>query len=474
LLGTAGCSRTDVLPNLPNKIRNLGGENANVVLVIIDSLRTDHVGAYGNDWIKTPNLDALAKESLRFTQAYPESAPTICARRAIHSGMRVFPFRDRQRFKGINIGLWGWQPIPRDQTTLAEILKENGYQTMLVTDNLHQYRASMNFQRGFDVFDFIRGQTTDPYRPKGMARPEMLQKSLLKDTSPGELEGSIVYFQQYFANTSGRETEEDWFAPQVFTRASEFLEAAKEGQPFFLTVDCYDPHPPWDPPEEYVSHYDEGYEGKEPFTPISGPSDYLTDRQLQRMKARYAAEVTMMDRWLGRFLDRMDELKLFENTLLMVISDHGVGLGEHGIVGKVPNSLWPEITDIMFFARHPGGAGAGKTSDYYASTHDVAPTILGHLGIEPPEPMDGADLSVILDGEEPEERTHFTLGYHNYVWARDETHVFFSRNDGANAKLFNLQEDPEMRNNIALQNQDTLNRMYNDYVLRDAGGSPPG
>jgi arylsulfatase A-like enzyme len=474
LFGAAGCSPTDVLRNLPNRIRNLGGENANVVLVILDSLRRDHLGAYGNDWVKTPNLDALARESLRFTRPYPESTPTILARRAIHTGMRVFPFRDRQSFQGINIGLWGWQPIPREQTTLAEILKENGYQTILVTDNLHQYKASMNFQRGFDVFEFIRGQTTDPYRPKGMARPEMLQKALLKDTSPGELEGSIVYFQTYFANTSGRETEEDWFAPQVFNRASEFLEAAKEGQPFFLTVDCYDPHPPWDPPEEYVSLYDEGYEGQEPFTPISGPSDYLTERQLQRMKARYAAEVTMMDRWLGRFLDRMDEFNLFENTMLLVISDHGVGLGEHGIVGKLPNSLWPEITDIMFFARHPESAGAGKTSDYYASTHDVAPTILGYLGIEPPEPMDGADLSVILDGEEPEERTHFTLGYHNYVWARDETHVFFSRNDGANAKLFNLQEDPEMRNNIALQNQDTLNRMYNGYVLKDAGGSPPG
>ena len=227
LFGAAGCSRTDILPNLPNKLRNLGGGNANVVLVILDSLRRDHLGAYGNDWIKTPNLDALAKESLRFTRPYPESAPTILARRAIHTGMRVFPFRDRQRFKGINIGLWGWQPIPRDQTTLAEILKENGYQTMLVTDTLHQYKASMNFQRGFDVFEYIRGQTTDPYRPMGMARPEMLQKALLKDTSPGELEGSNLYFQQYFANTSYRKTEEDWFAPQVFNRASEFLEAAK-------------------------------------------------------------------------------------------------------------------------------------------------------------------------------------------------------------------------------------------------------
>jgi arylsulfatase A-like enzyme len=474
LFGAAGCSRTEVLPDLPNKIRNLGGGNANVVLVILDSLRRDHLGAYGNDWIKTPNLDALARESLRFTRPYPESAPTILARRAIHTGMRVFPFRDRQRFKGINIGLWGWQPIPRNQTTLAEILKENGYQTMLVTDTLHQYKASMNFQRGFDVFEYIRGQTTDPYRPMGMAPTEMLQKALLKGTSPGELEGSTLYFQQYFANTSNRKTEEDWFAPQVFTRASELLEAAKEGQPFFLVADSYDPHPPWDPPEEYINLYDEGYEGQEPFTPLSGPSNYLTYRQLQRMKALYAAEITMMDRWLGRFLDKMEELNLFENTLLVVISDHGVGLGEHGITGKLPNSLWPEVTDIMFFARDPEGAGAGKTSDYYASTHDVAPTILGHLGIEPPEPMEGADLSVILDGEEPEERTHFTLGYHNYVWARDEKHVFFSRNDGANAKLFNLQEDPQMRNNIALQNQDTINHMYNDYVLKDAGGSPPG
>src|SRR3712207_9056432 len=79
LLGAAGCSPNDFLPDLPNKIRNLGGENANVVLVILDSLRKDHLGAYGNDWIKTPNLDALAKESLRFTRPYPESAPTILA-----------------------------------------------------------------------------------------------------------------------------------------------------------------------------------------------------------------------------------------------------------------------------------------------------------------------------------------------------------------------------------------------------------
>src|SRR3712207_1350499 len=76
-------------------------DGTNVVLVIIDSLRKDHVGAYGNDWIQTPNLDALAKDSLRFSRSYPESLPTICARRAIHTGTRTWPFRERRRYKGI-------------------------------------------------------------------------------------------------------------------------------------------------------------------------------------------------------------------------------------------------------------------------------------------------------------------------------------------------------------------------------------
>ena len=91
-----------------------GGGGVKNVVLIIDSLRKDHVGAYENGWIRTPNLDALAKESLRFTRAYPEATPTICARRAIHTGARSWPFRDWWVPKGENAVLQGWQPIPRD------------------------------------------------------------------------------------------------------------------------------------------------------------------------------------------------------------------------------------------------------------------------------------------------------------------------------------------------------------------------
>jgi arylsulfatase A-like enzyme len=435
----------------------------NVVLIILDSLRKDHVGAYGYGWIETPNLDALAEESLRFTRAYPESIPTICARRAIHTGLRTWPFRNRRRYKGIDIPIWGWEPIPRGQTHLAEILKVNGYQTLMVTDNLHLYEASMNFQLGFDVFDLIRGQTTDGYMPEWTAPPQKVREAL----------GLRDYFRQYFANTAYRKTEEDWFAPQVFTRAAETLEAASEGPPFFMVVDSYDPHPPNDPPEEYTSLYDDPYDGPEPYSPVQGSSAYLTERQLQRIRALYAGEVTMVDRWLGRFLDKMEKLDLFDNTLLVLLSDHGVGFGEHGITGKPPYALWPEVTDVPFFVRHPEGKGAGQESDYFASTHDVAPTILGFLGIDPESPMEGQDLSVLLEDEDPPPRPHFTLGYHDYVWARDDRYVMFSRNDQANTKLFDVQEDPEMRQDIAAGYPGVVGRMYEGYVLRDAGGSLP-
>jgi len=428
------------------------------------------MGAYGNPWITTPNLDALADESLRFTRAYPESIPTIPARRAIHTGLRTWPFRNWDPPKGEDINVPGWQPIPIGQTHLAEILKHSGYYTMLVTDNMQQYKASYNFQRGFDAFYFIRGQTRDHYRPLWTTQVDKVGQTLTKGDEPF-IKGMML---QYFANTADRHKEDDWFAPRVFTIASEFLEAANEGhQPFFLTVDCYDPHEPWDPPQEYVSLYDDPYDGPEPYVPAYGTSDYLTGRELERMRALYAGEVTMMDRWLGRFLDKMDELKLFDSTLLVVLSDHGVCLGEHGYTGKPSQVLFPELTDIPFLLRHPEGRGGGKTSEYYASTHDVAPTILGFLGLQSREPMQGEDLSVILAGNEPEPRPHFTIGYADRVWARDDRYMMFSRDDGKHAALYNVHKDPEMRNDVAGKRPNVTQRMFNDYVLKDAGGPLP-
>ena len=443
LLGGSGCAR------LRSRASGM-----NVIVVIIDSLRKDHVGAYGNDQMRTPTLDALAEESLLFTRAYPDAMPTIPARRAIHTGMRTFP---------LEAPAYGWTSIPEDQSTLAEILRAAGYETMLVTDTYHQFW--MNFQRGFKVYHRIRGQERDPYRDASSISEEEMRKRYI-------IHGNGYMARQYLANIQGRrKTEEDWFAPKVFSNAMEALDEARKRQPFFLVADCYDPHEPWDPPEKYTRLYDpDGYEGKEPLNDNYGKDDYLTDRQLLRLRALYSAEVTMADRWLGNFLQRAHELGVMENTLLILLSDHGHALGEHGYTGKPAYALWPELTDIVFLLRHPEGKAARQASDYYASTHDVAPTILSLLGIEPPEPMEGQDLSVLLDGKEPGTRHHFTSGYSRYVWSRDEEYVMFSRNDGTEARLYDVRTDPQQTRDLADEEPETVEKMFEEYVLEDAGG----
>lgn len=441
----------------------------NVILVLLDSLRKDHVGAYGNDWIQTPNLDVLARESLKFTQAYPESIPTIPARRAIHTGLRSWPFRNWVPQKGETFFPAGWQRIPEDQTTLSETLKPEGYNTALITDTQHLFKASMNFQRGFDIFDYIRGQERDRYR----SPPKVSEDLVGRYTVDGNDETMRTKVRQHLANTTYRKKEEDWFAPQVFTRAMDYLELARQSQPFFLMVDSFDPHEPWDPPKKYVNLYDEGYRGSEPIVPNYDWAGWISERETRRMRNLYAAEVTLADRWLGNLLNKVDDLGLTESTLLVVLSDHGIALAEHDATGKPFFALWPELTDIPFFIRYPGGEGAGETSDYYASTHDAMPTILGALGIESQQPMQGQDLGVLVNGGSPESRPHFTLGYNDYVWTRDEEYVMFSTITGSNARLYDIREDPGMRNDIADGNPDIVERMFEEYVLADAGGTIP-
>jgi arylsulfatase A-like enzyme len=447
----------------------MGVLDVNVILVILDSLRKDHIGVYGNDRIQTPNLDALAKESLRFTRAYPESLPTLCARRAIHTGMRTWPFRNFVKLPAETFQPAGWQPIPEVQITVSETLFASGYTTAMFADTQPLFHPSMNFQRGFGVFEWLRGQERDRFRPK-LGVPE---EQIRQNTVPGNDKNMVDKVRQYLANTRDRRTEEDWFAPRLFTRGMEYLERAGEGQPFFLVLDSFDPHEPWDPPEEYVSIYDEGYDGRDPIVPNYGPADWIGDEELERMKALYSGEVTMVDRWLGHFLDKMESTGRMNDTLLIVLADHGVAQGEHGYTGKPYRALWPELTDIPFFIRHPEGKGAGQTSDYFASTHDVVPTILDATGLAPPQNLDGQPLTLLFEGSEPQPRSHFTLGYDKYVWARDERYVMFGRNDRSGLKLYDLQSDPDMNHDVAGDNPDIVKRMFDDYILEDAGGSLP-
>jgi arylsulfatase A-like enzyme len=458
LLGVAGCAGfADKMPRMPEEYLPGGGAGPNVILVIIDSLRRDHVGAYGNPWIHTPTLDAIAAESLLFTHAQPEAMPTLPARRAIYTGMRTWPTRPPN---------FGWSAIPTGQLTLAEILDGKGYNTSLVTDAYVQF--PMNFGRGFGLYHKIRGQENDALKDPASIDEDKMRKEYI-------VLGEGKKAKQYLANVQGRQGEEDYFAPRVFSDATAALErVAGDHQPFFLVADCYDPHEPWDPPGKYVALYDNGYDGKEPLDDNYGTDDYLTNRQLLRMRALYAAEVTMMDHWLGKFIQRAHELGVMENTLLVVLSDHGHCLGEHGYTGKPGYALYPELTDTMFMIRHPAGTGAGERSDFYASTHDVAPTILSFLGVDQPRPMDGQNLLPLLSGEGPQQpRDHITQGYYRYICVRDERRVMFCLSDMSDPHLFDAINDVDQRRDLADYEPDTVKRMYEEYAQEDSAGRLP-
>jgi len=163
-----------------------------------------------------------------------------------------------------------------------------------------------------------------------------------------------------------------------------------------------------------------------------------------------------------------------EKTLLVVVSDHGHLLGEHGYTGKPPYALYPELTDTILMVRHPKGEGAGKRSDFYASTHDVAPTILGFLGVDQPMPMDGQDLAPILQGKDPQRpRDHITQGYFRYLCCRDDHRVMFCLSDGTQAHLFDAVNDTDQRRDLAEAEPETVKMMYREYAQKDAAGRLP-
>jgi arylsulfatase A-like enzyme len=441
----------------------------NVILIILDSLRADHVGCYGNKWIRTPTLDALAVESAVFTRAFPESLPTIPMRRAIHTGKRTFPFRDWAPKKGDPVVSYGWQPIPEDQVTLAETLGRNGYHTVFITDTFHQFKPSMNFHRGFAQWHWIRGQEADFYGPVALVAREQVEAVL---TPQMQQFGPAPMVRQYLANQAQRRDEEDFQAPRVFRAAMRCLEENQAADNLFLLVDSFDPHEPWDPPRHYVDLYDPDYHGREVIFPPYGPNSYLSEVELKHMRALYAAEVTMVDHWLGRFLDRARSLGLLDRSLVIVTSDHGHQLGEHGVTGKVFFGLFNELMDVPLVIRHPDGTGAGLGVDAFVQHHDIPATILALLGIESEEPLEGVNLWDFVDGPGGQRRPYVTAAFSNYVWCRDQRYAYIARNDGKEARLYDMEADPEQLQDIAVAEPEVCGEMF-QRVLDDAGGPLP-
>jgi arylsulfatase A-like enzyme len=207
---------------------------------------------------------------------------------------------------------------------------------------------------------------------------------------------------------AGRKTEEDYFCARTMRDAAGWLEKNHGRQPFFLYVDTFDPHEPWDPPASYVKKYDPDYQGEDVIYPrYDRWRDFLSERELRHCRALYAGEASLVDRWTGHLLETIERLGLFDNTLVLFVADHGFYLGEHGFIGKswirdktaqyLP--LYTEVCRIPFLAHFPN-CRAGANVAALAQTVHVAPTILDFLGVRAPDSILAPSLWPVLQGKE--------------------------------------------------------------------------
>ena len=282
------------------------------------------------------------------------------------------------------------------------------------------------------------------------------------------------YLKTYFSNMQDRKTEEDYFPAQTFIKAVEFVRDTKNSKNVIAVIDEFDPHEVWDPPQKYLDLYvDKNYTGKKVVQPTySETIEYLSEGELEYMRASYAGEVSMCDNWFGNFIDELKNLELYDDSLIILISDHGHSIGDHNATGKIPMYMYPELVDIPFIIKPPCNLNSQKRiKKSYVYDHDILPTIFGFVNKEKSEVFDGIDLSIFLnDGDQLiENRDYITCGFGICTLYKDDHHALIISNDKSHRKLFDLRKDPEWNENIANDNLDIVDELF-EKIKKDAKG----
>jgi arylsulfatase A-like enzyme len=434
-----------------------------VLVIIADTLRADYCGCYGNRWVRTPNIDALAAQGARFDSFYAASFPTRPMRQDLHTGRYTFTYMS-----------WGsrWAG---DEKRLAQEMQARGYATALVGDT----PSNGGFEPGFDHFQIIPGQNAD-LNPTGRGRrlPARARK----------LRTPISRVQQILRNEALWRGEQDRYVAQTMRAAGAWLESQyHSARPVFLMVDTFDPHEPWDPPQHYVDLYDPDYVGDELFEPAYEPAGYATEAEIRHMRCLYAAEVTLVDHWVGCVLDTLERLRMAEETLVVLMSDHGFYHGEHGLIGKVQLTrrgvicrrypLYRTISQAPLIVRVPGVV-AGRAIAGLCQPPDIMPTILdfarpGRRGRRAAAPtgMQGRSLAPMLAGKDvgaQEVVTSYTFAQDAQVRSpstlRTRAWSYIYGGDEMPSELYDVRADPEETRNLLPERRDQAQRLHARYV----------
>lgn len=355
-------------------------DRPNILLILPDQMRASAMGCDGNPDIKTPNIDQLAAEGMRFKRTYA-NVPVCCPARAILL---------TGTYPNVNGMMANDLRLREEKVTIAEMLQEAGYRT------------------GFVGKWHLDGGPRDPgFVPLGPRRQGF------------EFWAAYECHHRHFDPTYFKDTPEvikvDKFEPEASCDfAVEFLRSQPKEKPFFLTVQMGPPHDPYGAPEKYTAMYDPekltmpvswqaGSEVRP--TPKAGlrrgplANRFVPLGGKEEVGAYYAA-ITAIDDQVGRLLKVLRETGADENTIILFTSDHGDMLGSHGLRRK--RKPYDESARVPGIIRWPSHVPAGHVVDTLFSHVDMAPTLLSLVGMEVPKVIQGADLSGVALGKTTE------------------------------------------------------------------------
>lgn len=435
----------------------------NLVLIVSDTFRWDYLGCYGNEWIQTPNLDALARDSVLFEQAFAEGLPTLPARRVIMTGRRIIPMQQHPQHWDKVGRLPGWHPLFYEDVTMAEALYEQGYATCLVTDVYHMMKPGKNFHRGFEYWYWVRGVEDDRYHWRD---PERIRDVWPRVSCWGHgPEDPRHWLVQHINGRVQWRSDEDSLVARVMTKASEWVNQYRFDYPFFLHVDCFDPHEPWDAPEEfgkkYCAHFDPY---KAAFPP--GSRAKMTEADFELVRAGYAGECTLVDKWVGHLLNTLADRDLLDDTVVVFTADHGCMMGEQNQIHKGEDRLRNQVTQVPLLIRHPQGQAAGTRVGGLVQHQDILPTAFDIMGLQWPGRANGESLWPLALEQRDSQREQILTQFGWYASVRNSRWNYIApcmelppeRAPGRRG-LYDLANDPEELTNVLEENRTVAEQM---------------
>ncbi|QHW33469.1 sulfatase [Paenibacillus rhizovicinus] len=340
------------------------------VMVMFDSLNRHMLPNYGCEWLQAPNFRRLSETTVTFDNCYAGSLPCMPARRELHTGRHNFLHRS-------------WGPLEPFDDSMVDVLRRKGVYTHLVTDHTHYFEdGGATYHTRFNSWEYARGQEGDPW--KGNVRDPHIPESL-----SGPKIGDL--WRQDWVNRSYLDTEEKQPQAVTFDNGIAFIETNRSQDNWFLQIETFDPHEPFFTQQKYKDLYPHAYNGKHFDWPDYGRVSQQPE-EVQHAVYEYAALVSMCDAYLGKVLDLFDRHDLWQDTMLIVNTDHGFLLGEHEWWGKNIQPFYNEIAQLPLFVWDPRSGAKGERSDTLAQTIDIAPTLLEFFDAALPADMLGKPL----------------------------------------------------------------------------------